>query len=41
MEGRLSKKGTFSIYATDVSPSFLKNVQKLMVDGYEAYKADY
>ncbi|HPF78971.1 MAG TPA: glutamate racemase, partial [Alphaproteobacteria bacterium] len=30
MEERLSKNGTFSIFATDVNPSFIKNVEKLM-----------
>lgn len=30
MEQRLSQNGSFDIYATDVSPSFLNNVSKLM-----------
>ncbi len=41
MEERLSKNGTFSVFATDVSPSFLKNVQKLMGEGYIAQQVDY
>ncbi len=41
MEERLSKEGTFSIYATDVNTSFLKNVEKLMGAGFEAKKAEY
>ena len=41
IEGRLSHNGTFEIYATDVSPSFLKNVEKLMGEGYDAHKAEY
>ena len=41
MEERLSKNGTFGVYATDVSPSFLKNVEELMGSGYDAQKAQY
>ncbi len=41
MEERLSKNGQFEIYATDVSPSFLKNVEKLMGTDFKPKKADY
>ena len=41
MEQRLSKNGTFDIYATDVNPSFLKNVENLMGQGLEALEASY
>lgn len=41
MEQRLSKDGTFEIYATDVNPSFLKNIEKLMGSDATADKAIY
>jgi len=41
MEERLSKNGTFSIFATDVNPSFIKNVEKLMGPDMAPQKAVY
>lgn len=41
MEQRLSKNNQFDIFATDVSPSFLKNVEKLMGPDFKANKAVY
>ena len=41
MENRLSKNGQFDVYATDVNPSFLKNVRHLMGEGFEAREAKY
>ena len=41
MEKRLSQNGTFDIFATDVSPGFLKNVEKLMGPNAKTQKADY
>jgi glutamate racemase len=41
MESRLSQNGTFSIFATDVNASFLKNLEKLMGKGVIAEKAVY
>lgn len=41
MEERLSKGGTFDVFATDVNPSFLKNVEKLMGNEMIAQKAVY
>ncbi len=41
MEERLSKKGSFEIFATDINQSFLKNVEKLMGQGIEAKIAQY
>lgn len=41
MEERLSQNGTFDIFATDVSPGFLKNVEKLMGSDAKAQKAVY
>lgn len=41
MESQLGKGGTFQVCATDVNPSFLKNVEKLMGAGYDAVKAGY
>lgn len=39
MEERLSKGATFDIFATDVNPSFVKNVEKLMGAGFVPQKA--
>lgn len=36
MEERLGQGGTFKIMATDINPSFLKNVEKLMGEGVKA-----
>lgn len=41
MEERLSQEGKFDIFATDVNPSFLKNVEKLMGAGFPAHQAVY
>ena len=41
IEEKLSKGGSFSILATDVNPSFLKNVEKLMGTGRAADQAIY
>ena len=41
MEERLSQNGKFDIYATDVSPSFLSNVEKLMGEGHRTCNASY
>lgn len=41
METRLSKNGTFEILATDVNPSFLKNIETLMGAGTNSEKAVY
>lgn len=41
MEERLSLDGTFKIMATDINPSFVKNVEKLMGEGVKAEVAGY
>jgi glutamate racemase len=41
MEERLSKNGSFEVFATDVNPSFLKNVEKLMGNKVPIQKAIY
>jgi glutamate racemase len=41
MEERLSKNGSFEVFATDVNSSFLKNVEKLMGEDITAKKAVY
>ena len=41
MEEKLSQNGTFQIFATDVNPSFLKNVEKLMGSKMNAQQAIY
>lgn len=41
IEEKLSKTGSFDVFATDVNPSFLKNVEKLMGPDIEAQKAVY
>lgn len=41
MEGRLSKKGEFQIFATDANAGFIKNVEKLMGSEFEPQKAVY
>jgi len=41
MEERLSQGGTFKVTATDVNPGFVKNVEKLMGQGFEAEIAVY
>lgn len=41
MEERLSQNGQFKIYATDVNPSFLNNVKKLIGDGFEVKQVAY
>ena len=41
METRLSKNSSFEVFATDVNPSFIKNVEKLMGTGVPIQKADY
>ena len=41
IEQRLSQSGTFEISATDVNPSFLKNVEGLMGSNISAQKAVY
>lgn len=41
MEERLSQNGTFEIFATDINPSFIANVEKLMGTGYTPKKAEY
>jgi glutamate racemase len=41
MEQRLSQNRAFDVYATDVNPSFIKNVENLMGEGFEAHKANY
>jgi glutamate racemase len=41
MESRLSQNGTFQIYATDVNPSFIKNIKKLMGEDATAQQAVY
>lgn len=41
MEERLSLSGSFKILATDVNPSFRRNVEKLMGSGFEAEVAVY
>lgn len=41
IENRLSHNGSFQIYATDVNPSFVKNIQKLMGDDATAQQAVY
>lgn len=41
MEQRLSQNGTFEIFATDVNPSFIKNVEKLMGSAITPKKAAY
>lgn len=41
MEQRLSKNGVFEVFATDVNPSFIKNVEKLMGPDFPPNKAVY
>ena len=41
MEEKLSKNGSFEIFATDVNPSFIKNVEKLMGQDITAQQAAY
>lgn len=41
IEGKLSQNGIFDIFATDVNPSFIKNVEKLMGKGAIAQEAKY
>ncbi len=41
MDKKLSQNGTFNIFATDVNPSFMKNVQKLMGDEVRPQRAVY
>lgn len=41
MEERLSQKGTFELFATDINPSFVKNVNALMGSSVTPLKADY
>lgn len=41
MEERLSQNGNFEVFATDVNPSFTKNVEKLMGNAVVPQKASY
>lgn len=41
MEERLGQNGSFKILATDINPSFLRNVEKLMGNEADAEKAVY
>lgn len=41
MEQRLSQGGSFQVFASDVNPNFIANVEKLMGSGYEPQKAIY
>ena len=41
VEQRLGKNGNFQVFATDVSPNFITNVEKLMGKGFEPKTAEY